>query len=277
MDESFGAREVWTARGTRSSGKDVFASAPKILAQCFLRTALQKESQMVKLRAFIIRHPKLESVYLDRMSLPEFPPHAVPHLSSLDFDRNGGELTYRLPQLTARNIRHFVPKLEGDQMLDVLKDMNDLRSCQLSGINDISKIHQISPHLERLSYNQTATSKRKRKLSDAAKRKASLPLSKLRRRKESRNWLHSNDIGKSGDVVRPGPTDPAMSSGSSWSQFNMKWSRIRLEQLGSIVQFTDGLTHLGGFLASETLEVTSPTQATILKELVNLIPTPSIC
>ncbi|KIJ49209.1 hypothetical protein M422DRAFT_45126 [Sphaerobolus stellatus SS14] len=114
----------------------------------------QTDSHKESLKAFIIRHTKLEALCLDGIPLPDLPPNALPRLDSLEFDWSGKQHTYRLPQPIARNIRHFKPKVEGDQMLDVLKDMNELRSCQLSGISDISKLLKISKHVEQLSYKQ---------------------------------------------------------------------------------------------------------------------------
>ncbi|KIJ42341.1 hypothetical protein M422DRAFT_31314 [Sphaerobolus stellatus SS14] len=120
--------------------------------------AFESKSQMDSLRTFLIRHTKLEAVSLFQIPLPDLPADSLPRLHSLDFHWKGREHTCRLPQSIARTIYHFMAAIEGDEMLDVLKDMKDLRSCKVNGISNIAQLHQFSPYLEKLSYSQTGES-----------------------------------------------------------------------------------------------------------------------
>ena len=108
------------------------------------------------LRTFLIRHTLLEAVALIKYQLPSLPEDALPNLRSLRFDWrvtfNDHNTTYRLPQNIAKNIYHFRPRITGDGMLDVLKDMKELKSCSIAGEVDIKKLYEYTPKLERLSW-----------------------------------------------------------------------------------------------------------------------------
>ena len=126
------------------------------------------EGLMRGLRIFLSRHTLLEAVSLKRTGFPldSLPEDSLPKLRSLECDdwgktvygRNRRKYTYpRLPQSIARNIHHFRPIIE-DEMLDVLKDMAELRTCLIWGVNDIEKLHEYAPKLERLLYFQPQAS-----------------------------------------------------------------------------------------------------------------------
>ena len=110
------------------------------------------------LRTFLIRHTLLEAVALLEYHLPYLPEDALPNLRSLRFDWRVifdnvptlEDTTYRLPQNIAKNIYHFQPRITGDEMLDVLKDMKELKSCSIVREVDLAKLYEYAPKLERL-------------------------------------------------------------------------------------------------------------------------------
>ncbi|KIJ33152.1 hypothetical protein M422DRAFT_52580 [Sphaerobolus stellatus SS14] len=126
----------------------------------FYKDNLRTESQIEGLRAFLMHHTTLQVVCLPGGLLPNLPDDAItlPSLQSLMFGRRGMKETYRIPQRIAGNIRHFIVRIEGEGMLDALKDMKELRSCQISNVSNIAKLHDFSPFLERLLYTPSEES-----------------------------------------------------------------------------------------------------------------------
>ncbi|KIJ42339.1 hypothetical protein M422DRAFT_48207 [Sphaerobolus stellatus SS14] len=137
--------------------RDVLASVhwPQLqrLELTFDRNSFESESQMKSLRIFFIRHTNLEVVSLCGIPFPDLPADALPRLRSLNLEFGQGTV-YQIPHHIARNIHHFMVIIRGDEMLHVLKDMEELRSCQVMDIRNLAKLHDFSPHLEQLSYSQ---------------------------------------------------------------------------------------------------------------------------
>ncbi|KIJ34879.1 hypothetical protein M422DRAFT_51813 [Sphaerobolus stellatus SS14] len=107
------------------------------------------------LQDFLKRHRGLEALKLKWLGAPILTPDMLPALRSLSFDWWPQSVyhwrEWRIPDNLGHQLWHFtVGKCDDDRMLELLKDMPNLKSCRLERTNDFEKFVQLMPNLEYL-------------------------------------------------------------------------------------------------------------------------------